>query len=397
MNNLPFNKPTFEGFSLVELMVAITIGLLILGVLSQVYVGSKRTYRSQESLSRLQENGRYSIDFLGRDLRMAGYMGCAGPGIAFNNIANPISGWTPINKNTNPPTIEGIVGYEQAAVPSTGFPVTPTEVKINTDVIEIQHFSSTGAKVTISSSSSPPPSTASVQITGNPLNFQKYEILIATDCVAADIFAATSVSSSSGKVTIAHAMSNNTSTTTSKVYVDNSEILRLETNIYYIGSGTGACPVSTLCRKRLGFYLSSDASHWCTNAVSSTTQGFCVEQIAEGVEDLQVLYGVNTSNNPNNTADKFVDAAAIATAGIPTTDCRTNSLCWAHVVSARINMLLRTVDATVSPENLTTYPASQIPLFDGFPPAIPTTGTTASARAYRRVYTETVTLRDRAL
>ena len=379
-------KSKSRGFTLVELMVAITIGLIILAVLSQVYVGSKRTYRSQEALSRLQENGRYAIDFLGRDLRVAGYMGCIGPGAAFNNIAKPITGWTPLNTTTSPPTLEGIIGYEQASVPTSGFPVTPGEVKANTDVIEIQHFSATGAKVTVTSSSSPPPSTAEVKIAGNPLNFQKYEILVVSDCSSADIFAATSVSSSSGTVTIPHASSNNTSPKTSKAYADNAEIMRLETSVYYISSATSLCPQDSLCRKRLGFYASA-ATPWCVDAAAAgATPGFCVEQVAEGVEDMQVLYGVNTTNSPNNTADTFVNAATITT-----TNCTTSTLCWAHVVSARVNLLLRTVDTTVSPDNLTTYPTSQIPLFNGV------TTTITTPRAYRRVYTETVTLRDRAL
>ena len=385
MNMRPI-KFKFRGFTLVELMVAITIGLIILAVISQVYVGSKRTYRSQEALSRLQENGRYAIDFLGRDLRMAGYMGCIGPGAAFNNIANPITGWTPINTTTSPPTLEGIIGYEQAGVPGSGFPVAPGDVKANTDVVEIQHFSATGAKVTVSSSSSPPPSTAMVQIAGNPLSFQPSELLVVSDCSSADIFGATTVSSSGGKVTIAHGAANNTTPFTSKAYDDNSEIMRLETSVYYISSSAGICPPDSLCRVRLGFYVAGGPNFCVDAAAAGATQGFCVEQVAEGVEDMQVLYGVNTTGSPNNTADKFVNAAAITT-----NNCTTNALCWPHVVSARVNLLLRTVDTTVSPDNLATYPASQIPLFNGAPPAITT------PRAYRRVYTETVTLRNRAL
>ena len=376
------------GFTLVELMVAITIGLIILAVISQVYVGSKRTYRVQEGLSRLQENGRYAVDFLGRDIRMAGYMGCVGTSATLNNIANPIVGWTPLTAAI-PPTLKGIFGYEKADIAGmapAGFPVKPAEVKDNTDLIVIQHFSATGAKVF--TPVSPPPTTAEVKISGNSLGFQQYEVLIVSDCVSADFFKATTVSNSAGIVTIAHSTSNNTSNNTSKPYNANAEIMRMETSVYYISSGAVAngCPADSLCRKRLGFYLTGDPNAWCTNATAGTIQGFCVEQVAEGVEDMQVLYGVNGSGSANHTADRFVDAAAITT-----DDCNISQICWPNVVSARINLLLRTVDATVSPENLLTYPVSQIPLFDGFPPVI------ATPRAYRRVYTETVVLRNRAL
>ena len=372
------------GFTLVELMVAITIGLIILAVISQVYVGSKRTYRVQEGLSRLQENGRYAVDFLGRDIRMAGYMGCVGTSATLNNIAKPITGWTPLNMTTTPPTLEGIIGYEQAGVPAAGFPVAPAEIKAHTDVIEIQHFSASSAKVTTPGT----PTKGNIQIASNPLNFQTSELLVVTNCVSADIFGASTVSSGAGTVTIAHAASNNTTPFTAGSYDASSEVMSMESSVYYISSGAvaGGCPADSLCRKRLGFYLTGDANQWCTNATAGTTQGFCVEQVAEGVEDMQVLYGVNGGGNATHTADRFVDAAAITT-----DDCNISQICWPNVVSARINLLLRTVDATVSPENLLTYPVSQIPLFDGFPPVI------ATPRAYRRVYTETVVLRNRAL
>lgn len=385
-------KPKSQGFTLIELMVAITLGLIILAVLSQVYVSSKKTYRVQEALSRLQENGRYAVDFLGRDIRMAGYMGCIGGGTTLNSIANSVTGLTLLNTTTNPPSLEGVIGYEQASVPTSGFPVLRAEVKANTDVIEIQHFSTNSAKVTTPGT----PTKANIQIQGNPLNFQAQDVLVVTSCVKADFFQATTVSAGSGSVTIAHSSSTNTSNFTVGEYSEENgaEVSRLESSVYYIGTTAAgyACPASSLCRKRLGFYLIADGNKFCTNATIGTTQGYCVEQVAEGVEDLQVLYGVNTTSNNHNTADKFVDAASITT-----NNCATSQLCWPHVVSARINLLLRTVDTTISPDNVLTYPNSQIALFNGSPPTITATSTTAPARSLRRVYTETLTLRNRAL
>ncbi|MBL1293326.1 MAG: PilW family protein [Thiotrichales bacterium] len=67
------NKLT--GFSLVELMVAITISVVLLTGLIQVYMSAKRSYLIQDSIARMQENGRYAVNLLNRDLRLAGYMG----------------------------------------------------------------------------------------------------------------------------------------------------------------------------------------------------------------------------------------------------------------------------------------------------------------------------------
>ena len=67
------NQTHQKGFSLVELMVALTLGLLLIAGLGQVFVGSKQAFRAQEGVSDVQENGRFAIDILGRQIRLAGY------------------------------------------------------------------------------------------------------------------------------------------------------------------------------------------------------------------------------------------------------------------------------------------------------------------------------------
>jgi len=41
----------------------------------QIFLSAKQAYRLQENLSRLQENGRFAMDFITKDVRMAGYAG----------------------------------------------------------------------------------------------------------------------------------------------------------------------------------------------------------------------------------------------------------------------------------------------------------------------------------
>ena len=65
-----------SGVSLIELMIALVIaGLLALGLV-QIFGASKTTADMQEGLSRVQENGRFATQFLQRQLRMVGFMGC---------------------------------------------------------------------------------------------------------------------------------------------------------------------------------------------------------------------------------------------------------------------------------------------------------------------------------
>src|SRR4030095_10491485 len=64
-----------RGLSLIELMVALTIGsLLIIGAVT-VYVQSRSTYRINETVSRMQENARYAMSLLEPDIRLANHWG----------------------------------------------------------------------------------------------------------------------------------------------------------------------------------------------------------------------------------------------------------------------------------------------------------------------------------
>lgn len=66
-----------RGFSLVELMVAITVSSLLLVGVVALFISSRSSYETTERLSRIQENGRFALDQLATDIRSAGYQGCA--------------------------------------------------------------------------------------------------------------------------------------------------------------------------------------------------------------------------------------------------------------------------------------------------------------------------------
>ena len=65
-----------QGTTLVELMVALVLGLLVVSVVGYAYVGSKQAFRMQDALSRMQENARFVFETLGYDLRQTGSPGC---------------------------------------------------------------------------------------------------------------------------------------------------------------------------------------------------------------------------------------------------------------------------------------------------------------------------------
>jgi len=65
-----------RGMGLVELLVWMAISLLIISVIGVVYGNTKQLTRVNDTVSRLQENGRFVVYLLDRDIRMAGFHGC---------------------------------------------------------------------------------------------------------------------------------------------------------------------------------------------------------------------------------------------------------------------------------------------------------------------------------
>jgi len=77
-----------QGLALIELMIAMTLGLLVVGALIMLFANSKETYLLNENLARLQENGRFAMHLVSRDLRWADYRGC----LTQDLLANAITG-----------------------------------------------------------------------------------------------------------------------------------------------------------------------------------------------------------------------------------------------------------------------------------------------------------------
>ena len=77
-----------QGFTLVEVLIAATLGLLILAAIVGVFVANSRNYRQNDAIAALQDNARFALEVLGRDLAMAGYAGGIQPLEALFNVRN---------------------------------------------------------------------------------------------------------------------------------------------------------------------------------------------------------------------------------------------------------------------------------------------------------------------
>ena len=78
-----------KGFTLVELMVAVAIGLLITLVVTQAYINGIGTQQAQTGISRAQESSRFAFDNIGHALRKAGFRNPRSQGADFCSNAAP--------------------------------------------------------------------------------------------------------------------------------------------------------------------------------------------------------------------------------------------------------------------------------------------------------------------
>lgn len=316
------------GLTLIELMIALVLGLLVVAAVTQIFISNKQTYRVTEAHSRLQDNARFAIEVLSRDIRSAGYSGCR----TVENINLVTIADAPIPGNINANTIITGSNAETSSTWSPALPGTLGAVVGGTDVITLQHTSSCGGNLVGNVGSS----NANIQIFApNACNLSANDVLMISDCEDAHIFRATNVSNGTGQQTIAHANSANQanhfctsyaalpqagacSTGNAKLYDYDSELLKFSATTYFIRLGAGGTPAL-----------------WSYEVGSAT-----IQELVEGVENLQVLYGMDDNND--DIVDRYVDAKVVNDAGE-----------WNLVLSARISLLMATLE-----QNLTTEPQS---------------------------------------
>jgi len=73
MKTLPSHNRSQSGFTLVEVLIAMVLGLIVISAVVNTYVGSTRSSRFSQGLAQMQENGRYGITTMQRGIRLAGY------------------------------------------------------------------------------------------------------------------------------------------------------------------------------------------------------------------------------------------------------------------------------------------------------------------------------------
>jgi type IV pilus assembly protein PilW len=81
------NHRKIDGFTLVELMVSMGIGMMILAAVTTTFMSQTRIYNAQEQINEMQQNARGVLDIISREVKMAGYNPGGGSfdGVTYNS------------------------------------------------------------------------------------------------------------------------------------------------------------------------------------------------------------------------------------------------------------------------------------------------------------------------
>lgn len=105
----------FQGFTLVEMMVSVVISAIIMAAAYQVLVGQSRVYEAQEQTIDMQQDVRAALDFICRELRMAGYGVDAGTSV-FSSLVNNDTADPNVDDGTDAITFVGNTDYGSLVV-----------------------------------------------------------------------------------------------------------------------------------------------------------------------------------------------------------------------------------------------------------------------------------------
>lgn len=378
-----------RGFSLVELMVAITLGLIITVAIVTVFSSTRSTYQLDEGLTRLQENARFAIETITRETRQAAAMGCkrwredvSGSGVKerpFNNLNGASSGGAYDFS-------EMLLGFEASNTApgdtrsyAGGFPADSTgdwSPALNTalvagampgsDILVVRRVSSAPARL------------AGAFVTDDTVylepaaanRFKKDDVVMVYDCAKASIFQITSVGPNGTELKHDGSGNNPGNACTNwftgaappckfggseaQAYDQSAEAATVQTSAFYVARGASGMP-----------------------ALFQATYPGGAQELVEGVENMQILYGIDSN------ADGRVDSY----------DTADNVPAWGSVVAARVSLLLSTVNTSGTSAGVGTDTSTYLLL--GSDAATAVTIDPPDDNRRRRVFESTILLRSR--
>lgn len=279
------------GLSLIELLIAIALSMVLMLGAIQVFITTKNSYKINQELSEIQENGRFALNFLARDIRNAGYKG-----LCITSPVNHITG----NDSQLWSHVEGSVfGWSSSSQPD----FIPETSKSEGILVQF----ATGSQGNFEGASTNTVTNPRLNWNGTGLTspLKSTDIAIISDGLGCDIFS--SDTNDAGFI-----MKNNTKNRNwSHEYTEEFELLKVKSLAYYIADDQGA---PSLFRSSYDYDL---------NPIPSETFA-----LVAGVENIKLEYGIGQDLDLNKAVvTHYVPAASVSS--------------WASVFAIKITLTLK--------------------------------------------------------
>jgi len=169
------------GLSLIELMIAMTLGVVVIAGVGSVFLANKQSYRSAQALGEVQDATRVAFELMARDMRQAGLVGCGNT----TRVANVVNGGPPsggtdwwLNWGITVIGYDGAVADPAAAfgTPAAAFGTDPTQRVAGTDSVHLIGEQSSGLSVATHT-----PSTSSFTLNEAASSLRVGDIIIMCD------------------------------------------------------------------------------------------------------------------------------------------------------------------------------------------------------------------------
>jgi len=368
------------GLTIIEIMIALLLSLFLMGGVIAVYSTTKQTYRITENLSRVQENLRFSMDLLAKDVRMAGYMPCRYQA----NLSNILTGggavWWQDFFNTGLAGFEGGVSTFPASLPAVG--TNPGDRVTGADAIAIfkgSEFESSvlahdlGARSITLQRDIPSPAAieeGEVVIVCDSFQATMLQISNSTPITNRIFYNETAANISPGNCTAGLGSPNTVvcgapGSGQPYTFGSDAQVVKYSPVIYYIRESENTPGVKSLYREFFEAQL--------TAGVETATMR--AEELLQGIETMQVRYGHDT--DADGVANQYVIASALTAAQ------------WPEVVAVQIGLIMVSGEELSTNVDTSTYNVAGTLISDSSTPAHP------ADRKHRQVVNTTITMRNR--
>jgi type IV pilus assembly protein PilW len=279
-----------RGVTLVELMVALVLGLVVSGAALALFATNRQTYVASENMERIQESSRIAFELMARDLREADGNPCSNE-IALNNGLNGFGGWAWWSDWG-----AGMQGYSGTEpFPDAAFGTAERDRVDGTPAVEVWTAKPTGSVLTAAMGTTSDDLTVS-----NTSGIATNDLLVICDYLHGTIFQATDVAATKIEHHASGTPGNANATLPPDVYGPNAMISKLHVARWYIGYNGRT--------DRDGNLLTSLYRTTVTDPTNTTP---AADEIVEGVTGMTLAYHLRGGGAYNAVPANWDDIDAV--------------------------------------------------------------------------------------